>query len=116
MLASKTPITTVNVGEAYSGGFLVLIAGSKRYSFKHSKVMVHTGSGGTQGTFEQVEEQQKMYRKQVDEMDIYILEQTKIDDKTFKKNKSKDWYMDIDEQINFGVIDSVINDLSILFL
>lgn len=115
MLSSKTPIITVNVGTAYSGGFLVLIAGSKRYSLKHSKAMVHTGSGGTQGTFEQVEEQQKMYRKQIDEMGLYILEQTKIDDKMFKKNKSKDWYMDIDEQICFGVINSVVEDLSVLF-
>jgi len=115
MLLSKTPIVTVNMGIAYSGGFLLLIAGHKRYTLSHAKAMAHTGSGGSQGTYEQIQEQQKIYKQQVDEMGIYILERTKIDDKTFKRNKAKDWYMDVDEQLSFGVVDYVLEDLDEIF-
>lgn len=108
MVMSKTPVITVNIGTAYSGGALLLLAGHTRYGFKYSKAMLHAGSGGVSGTYDQTEAAQKIYKKQVDEMGSYILERSKIDDKTFKKNKSKDWYFDTDEQVKYGLIDSVL--------
>lgn len=44
MIISKTPIITVNICTAYSGGALLLLAGHKRYALKYSKAMIHTGS------------------------------------------------------------------------
>lgn len=78
MLASKTPVITVNMNMAYSGGFLLLVAGHERYAFKYARAMCHTGSDGTCGTFEQTEAMQRVYKQQVDEMGQYILERTKI--------------------------------------
>lgn len=112
ILLSKTPVYTVNIGIAYSGGALLLMAGHKRYALPLSKAMVHTGSGGSNGTYEQQEAQQQLYRKQVAEMADYILARTKIDEKTFKKNRAKDWYMTTDEQLAYGVIDQIVTDLS----
>lgn len=110
-IMSTTPVVTVNIGTAYSGGFLLLLSGHERYAFKYAKAMCHTGSGGVSGTYEQTEAAQKMYKKQVDEMGEYILSRTKIDDKTMKRNRSKDWYMDNDECITYGVIDREIESL-----
>lgn len=111
MIMSKTPIITVNVGTAYSGAALILLAGHKRYAFKYTKAMIHAGSGGVSGTYEQTEAAQKIYKKQVDEMGQYILERSSIDDKMFKRNKSKDWYFDTDEQLKYGFVDSVLESL-----
>lgn len=111
IIMSKTPITTINIAEAYSGGCLLLLAGHKRYTFPYAKAMLHTGSGGTCGTFEQTEQAQKIYKKQVDEMGAYILERSGMDEKIFKRNKSKDWYMDADEQVQFGIVHKVITSL-----
>ena len=111
IIMSKTPVVTVNIGEAYSGGFLLLLAGHTRYAFKYAKVMCHTGSGGMQGTFEQTEAAQQMYKKQIDSMGNYILSRTKIDDKVFKRNKSKDWYMDNEECITYGIIEKELDSL-----
>jgi ATP-dependent Clp protease protease subunit len=111
ILASVTPVITVNMGIALSGGFLLFIAGSKRYCLSRSQAMLHTGSTGVQGTFEQVEESQKTYRKQIQQMGEYILSRTKIDQKTFSKNKSKDWYFDAAEQVEYGIADSILNSL-----
>ena len=79
ILASKTPVNTINMGVAMSAGLLILLAGHKRYAMKYSTAMIHQGSGGAQGTFSEMEEQQKNYRKLIDSMRDYILERTKID-------------------------------------
>lgn len=112
MIMSKTPVITVNIAEAFSGGALLLIAGHKRYCMPYSNAMLHTGSAtGVSGTFEQTEEFQKAYKKQIDKMGSYIMERTSIDEKMYKKNKSKDWYFDAQEQVKYGIVDKVIEDL-----
>jgi len=111
IIGSKTPVWTVNVGSAMSGGFLLLLAGHKRFTVKHAMAMVHSGGGGVSGTFEQQEAAQANYRKQVSQMREYILARTAIDEKTLKRNQAKDWYMDADEQVKYGVVDKVIEDL-----
>ena len=111
IMMSKTPVVTVNIGDSYSGGCLLLLAGHKRYAFPYSKALIHAGSGGISGTYDQTEQAQKNYKKQVEEMGQYILSRTKIDDKTYKKNKSKDWYLDAKEQVKYGIVDRIVIDL-----
>lgn len=111
IILSKTPVITVNIAEAYSGGALLLLAGHERYAFPYSKAMLHTGSGGVQGTYEQTEQAQKVYKKQVDEMGSYILERSGMDEKIYKKNKAKDWYMDSEEQIKYGITHKIVTNL-----
>ena len=112
--ASRIPIITIAMGVAMSAGFLIFLSGHKRYAFKHTQLMVHSGSAAFQGTAEQIEEAQKNYKKQIEEMKAYILEKTEIDEKTFNKNKNKDWYLTSDELLKYKVIDDVITDLSVI--
>lgn len=111
IIMSKTPIITVNIAEAYSGGCLLLLAGHKRYSLPYAKAMLHTGSGGVSGTYEQTEQAQKNYKKQIEEMGAYILQRSGMDEKVYKKNKSKDWYMDANEQKQFGIVHEIVTNL-----
>lgn len=111
IVMSKTPVITVNIAEAYSGGALLLLAGHNRYTLPYAKAMLHTGSNGVQGTYEQTEQAQKIYKKQVDEMGAYILERSGMDEKIYKKNKSKDWYLDATEQVNVGLVHAIVTDL-----
>jgi ATP-dependent Clp protease protease subunit len=111
IMLSKTKVITVNVGEAYSAGCLILLAGHERYTFPYGKAMIHTGSGGIQGTYEQTEQAQKIYKKQIDEMGAYILERSQMDDKVYKRNKAKEWYLDAEEQIKYGIVSEIVTDL-----
>lgn len=111
IMGSKTPVWTVNIGSAMSGGFLILLAGHRRFTMQHAVAMVHSGGGGVSGTFEQTEAAQALYRKQVAQMREYILSRAAIDEKVFKRNQSKDWYMDADEQVKHGIVEKVISDL-----
>lgn len=109
VMSSRVPIITIGMGVAMSAGFLILISGQKRYAFKHCQMLIHSGSAGFSGTAEQVEEMQKNYKKQINEMKEYILERTSIDEKTF--NKNKDWYLTSKELIDYHVVDALIENI-----
>ena len=111
ILASTTPVYTINCGVAMSAGLLILLAGHKRFAMKYSTAMIHSGSGGAQGTYEQMEEQQKNYKKLVDLMRNYIMERTTIDSKLFNKNKTKDWYITDSEQVELGIVSKIVDNL-----
>lgn len=111
---SKTPVYTVNMGVAMSAGLLILLAGHKRYCMPRSTALVHSGSGGTSGTFEQTEAQMKDYQHFVKMMRDFIMERTKIDQKTLAKNKGKEWYLYPEDQIAYGVVDEVVADIDLI--
>ena len=111
VMSSRVPIITIGMGVAMSAGFLILISGQKRYAFTHCQMLIHSGSAGFSGTAEQVEEMQKNYKKQINEMKEYILERTSIDEKTFNKNKNKDWYLTSKELIDYHVVDALIENI-----
>lgn len=100
--ASTVPVWTVNMGMALSGGALIFLAGEKRFTVKNSWCMTHPGSGGTSGSYNETVEQSKVWKEQVDNMGKFIVERTGIDDKTWKKYKNKDWYLNSEQQIEFG--------------
>lgn len=114
-MSSRIPIITVAMGVAMSAGFLITLAGHRRYAFKHSQLLVHTGSGTLTGTAEQIEEAQKNYKKQINEMREYILSRTSIDEKTFNKNKTKDWYLTAEELIKYNVVDKLVESFDDIF-
>lgn len=113
--ASRIPIITIAMGAAMSSGFLIFLAGKRRYAFKHSQLLVHSGSAGFQGTAEQIEEAQKNYKKQLEGMKNYILERTSVDEKTFNKNRSKDWYFTSEELVKYNIVDKLIEKFEDIF-
>lgn len=112
---SKTPIWTINMGWAYSAAGLILMAGHKRFIMPNCSVLIHSGSGMLGGSFEQTTEQMKNYKALVDKMRDFILSKTKIDVKLFKKNQSKDWYINTEEALSLGIVDEIVEDLDIFF-
>lgn len=112
--ASRIPIITIAMGAAMSAGFLIFLSGKKRYTFSHTQMLIHEGSASFQGTAGQVEDAQKSYKKQIEDMKKYILEKTEIDEKTFNKNRNKDWYLSADELVKYKIVDKIITDLNVI--
>lgn len=115
LISSRIPIITVGMGSAMSSGFLIFLAGHKRYAFKRCQMLVHSGSAGFSGTAEQIEEAQKNYKSRLDKMKTYIKERTAIDEETFEKNRTKDWYLSDDDLIKYGIVDSFIGKIEDIF-
>ena len=108
---SKTPVWTINVGISMSAALVMLLSGQKRFTLPHAMTLIHSGSGGTQGTFEQSKEAMANYEKQVRKMREYIMAHTNIDKKTMTKNQAKDWYLDADEQVKYGIVDKIADNI-----
>ncbi len=104
---SKTPVYTVNIGEADSGAALILASGSKRFALPYSTALIHSGSGELVGTAEQVESQQKIYKKQVVQMREYM-SICGVNKVALNRNKNKEWYMTVEDQIKYGVVDKML--------
>lgn len=112
MQMSKTPIITVNMNMAYSAAGLILLAGHKRYCLPRSQMLIHSGSAsGIGGNYEDIQEGTKSYKKMVEEMREFIMSSTNIDKTTMNKNKSKDWYLDVETQVKLGCVDEILTDI-----
>lgn len=111
ILASKTKVVCINMGVCMSAGLLILLAGHERYAMRFSTAMIHQGSGAAQGSYSEMEEQQKNYRKLIDTMKDYILDRTKIEPALFARKKSKDWYISDTEQVELGIVSGIIENL-----
>lgn len=112
--ASRIPVITIAMGVAMSAGFLIFLSGRKRYAFSHTQMLTHEGNAAFQGTAGQVEDAQKSYKKQIEEMKRYILDKTSIDEKTFNRNKNKDWYLSSEELVKYNIVDEIITDISVI--
>jgi ATP-dependent Clp protease protease subunit len=99
---SKTPVWTVNMGEALSGGCLIFLAGEKRFTTPNSWCMVHAGSGGIAGNYNETKEQSKVWDTQVKNLGNWVISRTGIDTKTYNKYKNKDWWLTCSQQLEFG--------------
>lgn len=112
---SKTPVYTIDAGWAYSAAGLILMAGHKRFALPNTECLIHSGSGSLGGSFEQTKEQMKNYKALIDKMREFILSHTTIDAKLFKKQSAKDWYINTEEMLKYGIVDAIVDDLDILF-
>ena len=99
--ASTTPIWTVNMGEALSGGCLIFLMGERRFAAPNSWTMCHAGSGGLQGNYSETKEQSKVWDEQVKSMGNLILERTGMDKRTYNKYKDKDWWLNQEQQLQY---------------
>lgn len=112
---SKTPVWTINYCTAYSAACEILAAGQKRFAFKGSHCMVHSGSCSYSGQADQVESMKKYFDKLSKKTVDHLLARTKIDAKTFKRKAVVDWFMDECEAFENGIVDKIIEDIDEIF-
>ena len=108
---SKTPIYTICVGTAYSGGFFVFISGHKRIAYPHASFLFHEGSTGTSGTSGQFENYTAFYRKQLNQLEQIVLKNTNISEEEYKNIKKDDIWYDTIDGIEKGFIDEIAKEL-----
>ena len=114
---SVTPIWTYNIGYAWSGGFVLLLLGEKRFTLKNSTALLHQGSmsGGGEQTYGQIQEDAKNYAKRMKVMEDFVLSRTKITKQLYGQKRRTEWYMSAEEQVKYGVVDKIIESIDELF-
>ena len=108
---SKTPVYTICIGAAYSGGFFSFISGHKRIAYPHASFLFHEGSTQTGGTSGQFENYTAFYKKQLDRLKDLVLSNTKIDKEEYDKIHRDDIWYDAKEGIEKGFVDEIAEEL-----
>ena len=109
---SKTPVYTYNVGVCASMGFLIYIAGHKRFTFPHAMYLLHDGINGSISStskFIDTADFSKRYEKEV--IKTFILQQTKISEKEYTDHQRVEWYMLPNDAIKLGVAHEIAQTL-----
>jgi len=112
IIASETPVYTVNFGTCSSAAAYIFMAGHKRYMLKNSHIMIHEGSAGFTGDAGKVRDQFASYDEMLKRLRSYILEQTEIPVKILNRRKNDDWTMDSEEALKYNVCTDIIEKVS----
>jgi len=108
----SSDIMTINTGMAASMGSVLLGAGTKgkRYSLPHSRVMLHQVSGGAEGVLADMEISLNEAKKYNDELFRMLGEYCDKDPEQVKQDATRDFWMNAQEAVEYGIIDSVIKN------
>jgi len=111
ILQSKTPVYTINQALCASMGFLIFIAGRKRYTFKHGEFLMHDGSTFTYDSTAKARDRLDFETKELEKYTKeYIISRTKIDEELYKEKYREEWYMLADTAKQYGVCDYIIGE------
>lgn len=109
----SSPVSTVCMGMAASMGSILLSGGEKgrRFIFPHGEVMIHQPSGGGRGVSADLEIMAEQILK-TKEMGARILaENCGQPFEKVMKDFDRDYWMDANESIKYGIVDGILNKL-----
>ncbi len=115
MKMMKSPVSTICMGLAASMGSILLSGGikGKRFIYPHGEVMIHQPSlgGHIQGVSTDLEIQAKQTRR-VKEIGAKILaENCGKTVEQIMKDFDRDYWMDAEEAIKYGIVDKLVEKL-----
>ena len=107
----KPDVSTICVGMAMSMGAILLLGGAegKRSALPNSKIMIHQGSAGFQGTPADIEIHAKEVLSLRKRMAEIISQHTKQSIEQVEKDIDRDRFMTAEEARAYGIIDEVIS-------
>lgn len=108
ILNSKTPVYTVNLGYQYSMGFLIGLAGHKRFATKNAKFLMHDGSNFVYGSGTKVQDQMEFQKRVEARIKDYILSRSKLTSEEYDNKLRVEWYLFADEAKEKGFTDYII--------
>ncbi|GGE11129.1 ClpP family protease [Psychroflexus salis] len=113
MQAIKSPVSTICSGLAASMGSILLSAGSKgrRFIQPLAKVMIHQPMGGAQGQASNIEIQAKEILKTKELSAKILAENCGQDFDKVMADFKRDYWMDAEESIAYGIVDGHFKDM-----
>ncbi|MDC1068665.1 ATP-dependent Clp protease proteolytic subunit [Candidatus Kapabacteria bacterium] len=112
MNSISSPVSTICMGLAASMGSILLSAGKKgrRFVYPHGQVMIHQPSGGAQGVSSDIEIQAKQIMKTKEIGARILADNCGKDFDKVMKDFARDYWMDADESVKYGIVDGIMKD------
>ncbi len=106
----KPDISTFCFGQAASAAAVLLAAGAKgkRFALPHARILLHQPYGGVGGQATDIELQAKEILRMRDLLNQMLAADTGQDVEKIAKDTDRDFIMEADEAVRYGVIDEVI--------
>lgn len=106
----KAPVSTICVGQAASMGAVLLAAGEKgkRYSLKHSRIMIHQPLGGFQGQATDINIHAREILRMKDELNGILSDLTGQTLEKVEADTERDFFMSAADATDYGLIDSIV--------
>ena len=109
ILSSKTPVYTVNQALCASMGFLIFIAGQKRFTMQRSQFLMHDGSTAGWDSTAKMKDRMEFETGQIEKMTKeYILSRTNIDSVLYDQKYRVEWYMLPDEAKHHNICTHIV--------
>ena len=108
----RPPVATICMGQATSMAALLLTAGKKgkRYALPHTRIMIHQPLGGAQGQATDIDIQAKEILKIKELIHNILAKHTGQPLEKIRKDTERDFFMDAEEALRYGIIDRVITE------
>ena len=108
----KCDVSTVCFGQAASMGAVLLANGAKkkRFALPNSRVMIHQPLGGARGQATDIEIQAKEILTLKEKLNKILAEKTKQSLKKIQNDTERDFFMNAEEAVKYGIIDEVLKD------
>ena len=107
---SATPVYTINIGYQYSMGFLIGLAGHKRFATKNARFLMHDGSNFVWDSSAKVRDQMKFQEVSEKRIKNYVLSHSKLTEAEYDEKYRVEWYMFADEAKERGFVDYIIGE------
>lgn len=108
IMNSKTPVYTINLGYQYSMGFLIGLAGHRRYAMNHSKFLMHDGSNFVFNSGAKAQDQMEFNRKVEERIKQYVLSRSNLTSEEYDSKLRVEWYLFSDEAQEKGFVDRIV--------
>lgn len=110
----KSDISTICVGMAASMAAFLLSSGEKgkRYILPNAEVMIHQPLGGAQGQATEIKIAAERILKLKKKLNKILSDNTAKDIDTIDNDTERDYFMDSDEALNYGIVDKVLKKAS----
>ena len=106
----KSKVSTICIGMAASMGAFLLSSGEVgyRYSLPNSEIMIHQPLGGAQGQATEIKIAAEHILKLRDKLNKILAKNTKQDIKKIEIDTDRDYFMDANEALKYGLIDKIL--------
>ncbi len=107
----KCDVSTICVGSAASMGAVLLAAGAKgkRFILPHSRVMIHQPMGGATGQASDISITAKEIIKIKAQLNGILSKHCEKELSVIEKDTDRNFYMNAEEAIAYGLVDSVLS-------
>jgi len=104
------PVATYCVGQAASGGAILLAGGAakKRFALPNSRVMLHQPWGGVSGQVSDIEIQADEILRTRQTLNEILVIHTGKSLETIAKDTDRDFFLSAEEAKDYGLVDSVL--------